>query len=95
MAARTIRCGRCRYEFIIGGVNETTCPQCGARNRVPGMATTEGPVVDTTAPEDESPQPAAPTGPTWVVCPSCSYRFAVGDVESVRCPLCATDVGVS
>jgi len=96
MAARTIRCGRCHYEFIIGGVDETTCPQCGARNRIPGMtAATEGPVVDTTAPEEEGSEPAASAGARWVVCPSCAYRFAVGEVESVNCPLCATEVAVS
>src|SRR5256885_246129 len=98
MAPRTIRCGRCRYEFIIGGVAETTCPQCGARNRIPGApdaapVETAGPLGETeTAPPEAGPPPDG--GPKWVVCPQCSYRFAVGDVETVSCPLCSTSVTV-
>jgi Zn finger protein HypA/HybF involved in hydrogenase expression len=95
MAVRTIRCGRCRYEFIIGGVSETTCPQCGARNRIPsGPAPAgPGPIVDTTAAGDDASEAIPEPGdPRWLVCPACSYRFAVGEVEAVSCPLCSTSV---
>src|SRR5439155_26692375 len=92
VAVRTIRCGRCRYEFIVGGVPETTCPQCGARNRIPGApepaATTTATATAPGAPPEPEPEPE-PGGPRWVVCPNCSYRFAVGGGERGTHPPCA------
>lgn len=99
MAVKTVRCGRCHYEFIVGGLAETTCPRCGARNRIPG-ATASAPEPEP-VPSSEAAPPSSdttqdpPDGPRWVVCPQCAYRFAVGDVVTVRCPLCSAEVAAS
>lgn len=45
-----------------------------------------------------APAPAAP-GPDpdvrWERCPSCTYRFAMGEVDKVTCPNCGTDLEVT
>lgn len=105
MAVMTLRCGRCRYEFIVGGLAKakTTCPRCGTRNRIPGE-TASAPEATASAPEPVPTSEASPSsdttepppdGPRWVVCPQCAYRFAVGDVETVKCPLCSAEVAAS
>ena len=38
------------------------------------------------------PAPGDPAPVDWVVCPACSYRFAVGEVEQVPCPTCGHEV---
>jgi hypothetical protein len=45
----------------------------------------------TPPPEPEGPPP----GVSWVVCPSCRWRFAVGEVTEVACPTCATTLAVT
>lgn len=96
MAVRTVRCGRCRYEFIVGGLAETTCPRCGTRNRIPGeTASAPEPVPTSEAAATSDTTEPPPDGPRWVVCPKCAYRFAVGDVETVKCPLCSAEVAAA
>lgn len=93
-----MRCGQCRTELELAGPGEFLCPACGTRNvvRAPG-----GP-----APADlggisvpgGAPPAAPPTGDAnvrWERCPSCVYRFAMGEVERVTCPSCGTELEVT
>lgn len=86
-----VRCGQCRAELEVAGSGEFLCPACGTRNvvRAPAQQDPFG-VPDL----GSQPPRAAADAPnvTWVTCPSCSYRFAVGDVESVGCPTCGQAV---
>jgi len=101
-----VRCGRCHAELEVSGPGEFVCPACGTRNAVRGTAPPQDPfgVPDLGgAPAGPSPfggpPPPPPNEPapgvTWIVCPSCSWRFAVGDVQEVACPTCATSLRVS
>lgn len=42
-----------------------------------------------------APNSEGAPGVRWVRCPSCSYRFAVGEVAEVACPTCATSLTVT
>jgi hypothetical protein len=66
------------------------CPSCGTRNVARGQEAPQNPfgVPDLAASAPAEPAP----GVQWVRCPSCSYRFAVGDVEEVSCPSCSTSI---
>lgn len=96
-----VRCGRCRIELEVAGAGEFACPNCGARNAVrdpggmsPGAGMGPAPtdpfgIPDLgAAPPSPPPPPVQDTGVRWVACPSCSYRFAVGEVDEVACPAC-------
>ena len=86
-----VRCGRCRTELEVTGPGEFVCPVCGTRNAVRGAAAPSP--LDLSSMRTPPPPAEAPTpGVTWVVCPSCSYRFAVGERERVGCPNCGADL---
>jgi len=87
-----VRCGRCGDELKIAGPGEFACPSCGTRNVARGQQ--EPPAADPFGVPDLSPAAPQepPPGVTWVRCPACSYRFAVGEMEEVSCPSCATTV---
>jgi len=89
-----VRCGRCGVELEIAGPGEFMCPSCGTRNVARGQEPPPQnpfgvPDLGATVP----PEPAA--GVTWVRCPSCSYRFAVGEMEEVSCPSCSTAINLA
>jgi len=90
-----VRCGRCKVELEVQGAGEFTCPSCGTRNSVRGAAG-QSPfgVPDLGGLGQSAPAPEPGAGIVWVQCPSCSYRFAVGDVSSVTCPTCGADTPV-
>jgi len=76
-------------ELEVAGAGEFMCPRCGARNAVrePEGLPQGAPDFGFGAPA--APPPAEdPPGIDWVTCPSCRWRFAVGDVPSVSCPTC-------
>lgn len=91
-----VRCGRCRVELEVAGAGEFACPNCGTRNvvrgapqpgfGVPDLGATSASTL-TGVPASQPPGEPAP-GVEWLTCPTCSYRFAVGEVESVSCPTC-------
>lgn len=95
-----VRCGRCRAELEVSGPGEFVCPACGTRNAVRGtgapganpfgLPDIGGPPSPFSSPPPAPSEPAP--GVSWVVCPSCSYRFAVGEVQQVACPVCATTI---
>lgn len=99
-----VRCGRCRVELEVAGAGEFACPNCGTRNVVRGDPSPFG-VPDlgaagggsapglagigrTQPPPDQGPPP----GVEWVICPKCSFRFAVGEVDAVECPTCGHEI---
>jgi predicted RNA-binding Zn-ribbon protein involved in translation (DUF1610 family) len=87
-----VRCGRCGVELEIGGPGEFMCPNCGTRNVARGAAGTQAPPENPFGvPDLGATAPAEPPpGVQWVRCPSCAYRFAVGEMEEVSCPSCST-----
>jgi DNA-directed RNA polymerase subunit RPC12/RpoP len=89
-----VRCGKCGIELEVAGAGEFMCPSCGTRNVIRGPAQPENPFgvpdLGARAPADE-PAP----GVRWIRCPSCSYRFAIGEVENVTCPSCSSDIDVT
>ena len=88
-----VRCGRCKIELEVSGPGEFLCPSCGTRNAVRGASDPLGvPDLGMSAPPPAAPDP---DDVTWVKCPSCGYRFAVGDVDTVPCPTCGTEVPVA
>lgn len=100
MTAMIVRCGKCRIELEIASPGEFLCPSCGTRNVVRGPAAGASPYgvpdlggLSTPAPPPAPGEPAP--GVSWVVCPACSWRFAVGEVERVSCPTCAAELTVS
>jgi DNA-directed RNA polymerase subunit RPC12/RpoP len=101
MVRMVVRCGRCRAELEISGPGEFICPSCGTRNVVRGGAGADpfgmqqsgsGLTLPGGAPAPAS-KPAGPApGVDWVTCVSCSYRFAIGPVDTVTCPNCGSQV---
>lgn len=94
-----VRCGRCRAELEISGPGEFVCPSCGTRNvarggaggggdpyAIGGRPGAPGLTVPGGAPLPPSNSP--PTDVNWATCPSCSFRFAMGEVDQVTCPNC-------
>jgi DNA-directed RNA polymerase subunit RPC12/RpoP len=95
-------------ELEIAGPGEFACPNCGVRNVVRGPAGGVGAglggVPDLGAqpagsglagvPQPPPQDPGPPPGIDWIVCPGCSYRFAVGEVDRVSCPTCGADLDV-
>jgi hypothetical protein len=72
------------------------CPSCGTRNVARGTEPVQNvqnpfgvPDLGATAPPEQAP------GITWVRCPSCSFRFAAGEVEEVPCPSCSTVINLA
>jgi Zn finger protein HypA/HybF involved in hydrogenase expression len=93
MSAMIVRCGRCRSELQVDGPGEFVCPVCGTRNAVrgaPGQTPLDLSSMRSPAPPSGAPAP----GVTWIVCPSCSYRFAMGEREHVTCPNCRLELEV-
>lgn len=93
-----VRCGNCQVELDVAGPGEFLCPACGTRNMVRGAPAANPfgvpdlggiPGAGTAAP------PSSVSEARWIVCPSCSYRFAVGEVEEVVCPSCAARLSLS
>lgn len=93
-----VRCGRCQAELEIAAPGEFMCPACGSRNVVRGPAQPAPAPFSSGGIFPSSPQPGpqdpAP-GVRWVVCPSCTYRFAVGEVAQVTCPSCSRKLALS
>lgn len=98
-----VRCGRCRAELEVSGPGEFVCPACGTRNAVrdapaqdpfgvPDLGGAPGGASPFSPPPPPPDEPAA--GVTWIRCPSCSYRFALGEVEEVGCPACGSSLRV-
>lgn len=93
-----VRCGKCKIELEVAGPGEFMCPSCGSRNVVRGAAPDPtyglpdlgGPLRPPPPPQPEGPPP----GVSWIVCPRCSWRFAVGEVTEVACPTCGTSLTV-
>lgn len=99
-----VRCGRCRSELQVPGPGEFVCPACGTRNAVRdpgggGAPAGAGDLGGLTIPGGMPPASGPPPGPDpsvrWAECPSCSYRFAMGEVERVRCPNCEAEAEVT
>jgi predicted RNA-binding Zn-ribbon protein involved in translation (DUF1610 family) len=104
-----VRCGNCRVELDVAGAGEFACPACGTRNvvRAPGagagLGAGPGPALDDLGLPDLSGLARAPAAPQsdepppgvrWVTCPSCSYRFACGELAEVTCPACSSSLAV-
>lgn len=96
-----VRCGRCRAELEIAGPGEFVCPACGTRNvargggggdafGLGGAAAGSGLTVPGGTPAP--PSSAPPENVKWATCPSCAFRFAMGEVEAVTCPNCRTQL---
>lgn len=94
-----VRCGRCRSELEISGPGEFVCPACGTRNVARGGAAAPDPYSLGGRPQGGSgltvpggsplpPASPAPADIKWATCPSCSFRFAMGEVDQVTCPNC-------
>jgi DNA-directed RNA polymerase subunit RPC12/RpoP len=96
-----VRCGRCRVELEVSGPGEFVCPSCGTRNSVKGDA----PGYDLgglTVPGGRPSPRQGPDGPdgsqagiSWGTCPECSFRFVMGEVETVTCPNCRAELAVT
>ena len=72
------------------------CPNCGTRNVARGGQQPQAPQNPFGVPDLAASVPPEPApGVQWVRCPSCSYRFAVGEMEKVSCPSCSTMIEVS
>lgn len=101
-----VRCGNCQVELDVAGPGEFSCPACGTRNAVrdPGAGSPLsggaspsglGPDLDLSGLRPP-PAPAEETSLTWLRCPSCRFRFVVGEgLEEAPCPSCNETVPVS
>jgi LSD1 subclass zinc finger protein len=96
-----VRCGSCRTQFEVAGAGRYACPVCGAVNVVrQANGPTEGPSTVGGYPaapgvpgQSAPPPPPPPPPPTPKVrCPECSHEFFVGQVATVTCPNCGSDV---
>ncbi len=89
-----VRCGRCQAELEVSGAGEFLCPRCGTRNVVRAPAADPFGVPNLSQAPARAPEPEAPnTAIKWLVCPSCSYRFAAGvGLTEVECPNCGTSL---
>lgn len=104
-----VRCGACRTQFDVPGEGRYSCPVCGSVNMVrsrpgapgpagtppPGsMPPTGGPDMGGMAPPPPTvpPEPDPPSQKTK--CPSCGFSFIVGEVATVTCPMCRTEVEI-
>lgn len=92
-----VRCGRCGTELEVSGPGEFLCPSCGTRNVVRDPAPSPADLGGLTVPGGTPgpPAPAQDSSVSWSTCPSCSFRFAMGDVEKVVCPNCGTELEVT
>ncbi len=82
------KCGACGNAVEIPGAGRFECPICGQLNEVrpasaPPEALRSEQVSDLPPPEQPSER---------LTCPSCSFSFIVGDVESAICPNCRSEV---
>ena len=97
-----VRCGRCRAELEVAGSGEFLCPACGTRNVVRGGGRPADPyavggnvsglTVPGGMPATGAPPATDTTPANWGRCPSCSHRFAMGEVDKVTCPNCRAEL---
>jgi predicted RNA-binding Zn-ribbon protein involved in translation (DUF1610 family) len=92
--AMIVRCGKCQTELEVAGAGEFVCPACGTRNMVRGGGAPPSPFDVSGLGSSPLPNipPPAPVDVSWVKCETCAYRFAVGEVAEVACPMCGTTV---
>lgn len=89
------KCGRCGTDFSVAGPGRYQCPSCGAVNEVRATAPGAPPPAGAPGGFATPPPPPPPEAPSdRVECPSCSFSFIVGAVESAVCPMCSGDVPV-
>jgi predicted RNA-binding Zn-ribbon protein involved in translation (DUF1610 family) len=88
-----VRCGACRTQFDVPGPGRFTCPRCGSVNVVRAADPSGGNAGRGAAPPPPPPPPQPPS--PRVTCPSCDFRFIVGDVTVAKCPNCGADVTIS
>jgi predicted RNA-binding Zn-ribbon protein involved in translation (DUF1610 family) len=94
IGAMIVRCGSCQIELEVAGAGEFACPSCGTRNvvRAPAPSSPFGvPDLGAVAP----PPTDAVSDVRWIACPSCKYRFVIGDVDEVSCPTCSARLSVA
>ena len=102
-----VRCGSCRTEFDVPGAGRFPCPVCGSVNVVrdaapeeasanvggypaaPGVGSS-GAGASPPAPPPPPPQPDLPM--PKIECPECGFKFIVGMIPVVTCPMCSTEV---
>jgi Zn finger protein HypA/HybF involved in hydrogenase expression len=97
MRRMIVRCGKCRVELEVSGPGEFLCPACGTRNAVRGGQQGNVDLGGLTVPGGRPPASASPPdeaqeGINWGTCPSCSFRFAMGEIETVTCPSCRAEL---
>lgn len=101
-----VRCGRCRAELEIASPGEFICPACGTRNAVRGGAAAGAAPSPfgaspggLTVPGGTMPPPPPTSGPEpsalWAVCPTCHWKFAHGETETLTCPSCRASLTVT
>lgn len=88
-------CPNCGTRNVVrgggAGADPFGVPDLGAPNPSQGLGGSLGGLAGVGTPPPPSEPPA---GIEWVVCPSCSYRFAVGEVDAVDCPTCGHSITV-
>lgn len=83
------RCGGCENIVEISGPGRFECPTCGQLNEV--HAATDPP--ESLRSDDLNPVPPAPEPTSQrLTCPSCSFSFIVGAVDTAICPNCRGEV---
>lgn len=100
-----VRCGNCQVELEVNAPGEFACPSCGTRNVVRGgedPLSLGGPSGGALGPDLDlgalrpAPVPLEETPLDWFRCPSCRFRFVVGDgITEAPCPSCTTPVEIS
>lgn len=100
-----VRCGACRTEFDVAGAGRFACPVCGSVNVVrdanggqPEPASSVGgyqaaPGVGGPGVAPPPPPPPKPDVPMpKIECPECGFKFVIGPVAKVTCPMCSAEV---
>ena len=87
-------CPNCGTRNVVRGDPMGGIPDLGAQGGAAGaglvgglgggLTGTGGLGTRPAPPEPEGPPP----GIEWIKCPACTYRFVVGEVETVPCPSC-------
>ncbi len=92
-----VRCGACHTQFEVPGPGKYSCPSCGSVNAVRAAGGSSRPGYGSPPPgyppSSSPPPPPQPERPSpRIQCPSCEFRFIVGDIDVATCPNCGAEV---
>ena len=87
-----VRCGS-HTQFEVPGPGKYSCPACGSVNAVRAAPGAPGQGYGSQPPGYPPSPPPMPEQPSpRIQCPSCQFRFIVGEIAVATCPNCGAEV---